>query len=172
MKTVLTIGALGLFVFAFILAAPKGQAQDTSAQEGKPMPKFQMKDTDGALLTNENLKGKVVVIDFWATWCGPCKMLAPIINRLNKTYEKQGVVVIGADTSETTPGPHAAAYKKEHGYSYHFTEGNDKLSETLGIEGLPTVYIIDKKGYIRHVSEGLGSKTEAELKDAVEELLK
>ena len=168
MKTVAAIAVLAGIVLGVIGCTAMAQTELV----GREMPKFKMTDTTGAVITNESLKGKVVVMDFWATWCGPCKQLSPILDRLSKKYEKQGVVVIGADTMERSAGPHAAAYKKEHGYTYRFTEGNDELSETLGITGLPTIYVLDQKGRIRSVTEGLGSQTERELDEAVSKLLK
>jgi thiol-disulfide isomerase/thioredoxin len=147
-------------------------AQAADEKVGQPMPKFSMKSTDGAVITNDTLKGKVVLIDFWATWCGPCKQLSPVLDRLYKKYKDKGVVVIGADAQESTPGAHAAAYKKEHGYSYIFTENNDALAQTLSLEGLPTVYVLNKAGRISSVSLGFGSTTESELDEAISKLLK
>ena len=170
MRAVIAIGAV-LVSLVLGVWASHGQVQSPEGTTGKAMAPFKMIDTDGAVLTNDSLKGKVVVMDFWATWCGPCKMLSPVLDKLSKKFADKGVVVIGADTSET-PGPHAAGYKKEHGYTYCFTEGNDKLAETLAIEGFPMVFVIDQKGVIRHTTLGFDSRTEDELNDAVAKLLK
>lgn len=159
-------------VIVVVAIAGFGFSQVSEDFSGKPMPKFRIKDTRGAVLTNASLKGKIVVIDFWATWCVPCHVLAPAIEKLNQSYRDHGVVVIGADSHENTPGPHAAAYKKKHGYSYRFSDGNDALADSMGILNFPTVLILDRKGVIRYVSEGYNSQTERDLNKAVRKLLK
>ncbi|MCC6404749.1 MAG: TlpA family protein disulfide reductase, partial [Fimbriimonadaceae bacterium] len=60
---------------------------------GKPMPSFSMTALDGTKVTNETLKGKAYIVDFWATWCGPCKKAAPIMQELHAKYNESGLVV-------------------------------------------------------------------------------
>src|ERR1700735_2737100 len=92
----------------------------------------------GKRLTTKQLRGKVVLFDFWATWCGPCKAASPAMDQLQKHYGKDGFVVIGADVLENAPGPSGAKnYAKSHGYGYTFTYDNNGLARTLNINTIP-----------------------------------
>ncbi len=121
---------------------------------GKPAPSFKMTDTKGRSITNKSLKGKVVVLDFWATWCGPCKKASPAMEKLHKKYGSKGLVVIGAETKEQGAAG-AKAYAKEHGYTYVFTTNNDDFTNRLGIEGIPAFVILGKDGKVVRTETGV-----------------
>jgi thiol-disulfide isomerase/thioredoxin len=136
-----------------ILGAATVQAQDDLHQwEGKPLPPFSMVDTNGHKFTNNDLKGHVVLLDFWATWCGPCKRASPTIDKLYQEFKNQGVIMIGAHVLD--PGGSAKKYQQEHGYKYTFTDGGDSLVKTLGGTGIPLFAFVDRHGIIRRVDEG------------------
>jgi len=161
------------------LFAPNLPVQDkVMAWKGKPAPKFSMKAIDGKVHTNASLKGKVVLLDFWATWCGPCKAASPSMQNLHKKHASKGLVVVGANGWESGPkGPdvnnpsYAKKYATEHKYSYVFTYGNDPLMKTLGMNGIPTFVLIDRKGVIREVWTGFGPRSEATMEAAIGKLL-
>lgn len=136
--------------------------------EGKPMPAFSMKDTTGKVYTNSSLKGKVVLLDFWASWCGPCKAASPVLDRLSKKFAGK-LVVIGANV--TDPAGEAAKYKKEHKYSFPFTAKNEEIASKLGVTGLPAFVFIDKNGVIADVQTGFGNRLEKEFSDRIERLI-
>jgi thiol-disulfide isomerase/thioredoxin len=135
---------------------------------GKPLPPFEMTDLKGNRLTNDSLKGKVVLIDFWATWCGPCRKASPVMQALHEKYASRGLVVIGADTSERDvlgrpllTKELAEAYSREHGYTYTFTFGNDAFERACGVDGIPAM-VVAKVQVGFH--EGLQSDLEAAIK--------
>ena len=143
-----------LLVLLGLAALGSAQNQRFEGFVGKPLPKFTMTTLQGQKITNASLKGKAVLIDFWATWCGPCKAAAPAVQKMHEAYGKKGLMVIGADTFENGMKGTAAPYAKAHKYTYTFTENNDSLATSLGIQGIPAFVLVDKKGIVRQVFMG------------------
>jgi len=141
--------------------------------EGKPLPALSMTTMDGKAITSQSLKGKVVVIDFWATWCEPCKMLSPSIQAIHTKYSSKGVFVIGANTRENGDAKtNVAKYVKEHKYTYAMTLDNQPYSQKLGVTGIPCVLVVDKKGVVSRVFVGYGPGVGDQIDAAVAKLLK
>ncbi len=134
-------------------------------------PAFRLSTLDGKTLTNQSLKGKVVVIDFWATWCGPCRQVSKIMQTLEAKYGKQGVKIVCVDVKEQTPSKDAVVkYKASHGYTYAFSVENGELDKTMNVTTLPTVVVIDRTGSIqyRHTSlTGLAGELDAAVAKAL-----
>src|SRR5262249_23202285 len=139
------------------------------------LPEFQMNDLKGGALTNAELEGKVALLDFWATWCGPCRMAGPVLQRLHEKYAARGLMVLGVTVMEG--GDPAAvrdqvpAYAAEHQYTYTFTTGGDALAAACGVEGLPTMILVDRQGVVRRVQVGFNDRLEKELETALGPLL-
>jgi len=155
-KSTLIVGAALLASFSF------GQDvnQKLGTLVGHPAPTFKMTDTHGKVWTNKSLMGKVVVLDFWATWCGPCKKASPVMEKLHKKYGKMGLVVVGAETMERSPLSGAKEYAKEHGYTYTFTTKNDDFTSALGINAIPAFVIIGKDGKVARTETGVPSNVD------------
>jgi thiol-disulfide isomerase/thioredoxin len=140
------------------LALPSVAQQTTGKPAdwvGKPMPGFRMQALQGDPLTNESLKGKAYIVDFWATWCGPCKKASPLMQSLHNGLSEKGLVVIGANAFDGEDGKaKAGQYAKDHGYTYHFTYGNDDLATKLNVSGIPAFFFVGKDGVVRHAFVG------------------
>jgi thiol-disulfide isomerase/thioredoxin len=131
-------------------ARPKANA--AAGEIGSQMPEFSMPTLDGkgANISSANLRGKVVLIDFWATWCQPCKKEMPGYQKLADTYRAQGLEVIGFkfDVMPDTEDP--TKFAKRIGVRYPLGVAEEALKRKFGgIEGLPTTLIYNRQGILR-----------------------
>lgn len=149
------------------------QGQDVSGLANKTMPSFKMTTFAGKSISSASLKGKPYILDFWATWCGPCKAASPTMQALHQKYASKGLMVIGANTSEDDGGKKAMGYPKQHKYTYTFTKNNDALAGKLGVQGLPTFVFVDKRGKVVAVETGFSpSQSPAMFEKYVAQMMK
>src|SRR5271163_2185067 len=147
---------------------PAAQQVEIAAGDiGSRLPEFSLKDLRGKELSSADLSGKVVLVDFWATWCQPCKKEMPGYQKLADVYGKRGLVVIGFkfDTMADSADPVLFAHKI--GVRYPLAVASDNLRERFGgIEGLPTTMLYDRQGTLRKKIIGFEytSVVESELK--------
>jgi len=131
--------------------APQPQAAAIAAGEiGSRLPDFSARDLRGRRISSADLRGKVVLIDFWATWCQPCKKEMPGYQKLADRYGAQGFAVIGfkLDIMADTEGPRAFA--RRLGIRYPLAVATDAVKNKFGgIEGLPTTLLYDRQGVLR-----------------------
>ncbi len=113
-------------------------------------------------------RGKVLLVDFWATWCRPCQASTPILVRLANRYRARGLVVMGVNVDEGAPdmvGP----FMRHFGVTYPVLYDDGQVQSAYAIRALPTAVLIDRQGRIRHVHTGLAD--EHDLADQIEGLL-
>jgi thiol-disulfide isomerase/thioredoxin len=138
----------GLSIFMAIVAAGASRAADAKAA-----PEWSLKDVNGKAVKSSDFAGKVVVLDFWATWCPPCKQEIPGFIDLQKKYGEKGLVILGVSLDEGGPEV-VKPFIKEFGINYPIVMGDEKIVSAFGgIEGIPTTFIINRKGEIvaKHV---------------------
>jgi peroxiredoxin len=160
---------LGWVVWRYSQAQPP--ASRASVRPGKQRhaaPDFSLKDADGKLVHLSDYRGKVVLLDFWATWCGPCKVEIPWFIEFQKQH-REGFAVLGVsmdDEGWEVVKPFLAKEK----VNYRVLIGNDKTSESYGgIDALPTTFLIDREGRIASVHVGLVNRKDFE--NGIEQLL-
>jgi peroxiredoxin len=131
---------------------------------GRVAPDFSLKTLDGKTLTLSDLRGKAVVLNFWATWCPPCKVELPWFVDLQKQYGPQGLQVVGISEDEGGKDK-VAAFVKEMGVNYTIAVDDNSVSEKYGdVEDLPTTFYIDRNGKIVQFAMGLVDRDEIEQK--------
>ncbi|MCC6861387.1 MAG: redoxin domain-containing protein [Bryobacterales bacterium] len=139
------------------------------AAERKAAPDFTLKDAYGRPLKLSDYKGKVVLLDFWATWCGPCKIEIPWFMEFERKYKDQGFAVIGVamdDEGWEVVNP----FVSDLGINYRIVQGSDSVAQLFGgIEALPTTFLIDRTGRIAAMHVGLASKGDFE--DGIRQLV-
>jgi thiol-disulfide isomerase/thioredoxin len=125
-------------------------------KESVSAPDFTLKTLDGQEITLSKLKGKVILLDFWATWCGPCRESIPHLVHLYKTYQKNGLEVIGMNLDrgdiETV-----RRFAKSMNIPYPIVSTPEEVSRNFGITGFPTAVFIDKEGKVREKIVGFNS---------------
>jgi peroxiredoxin len=137
---------------------------------GQTTPAFSLKDANGQTVHPADYKGKVVLLDFWATWCGPCKIEIPWFIDMERQYKDQGFAVLGVSMDEdgwTAIKP----YVQNMQMNYRILLGNDDVSTAYGgLDSLPTTLLIDRQGKIASVHVGVTMGKE-EFKNAIVQLL-
>lgn len=123
---------------------------------GDAAPDFTLKDLGGKEVTLSALKGKVVLLDFWATWCGPCKASMPLIEELHREFAGREVVFLALNTGESNPDT-ARKFFTEKGYTSRCLLEADAVSVAYGVSGLPTLLIVGRDGKVTHVHRGFGA---------------
>lgn len=152
------------------LASEEAHSGLRSAEKRNPAPDFELKDADGKPVKLSDYAGKVVLLNFWATWCGPCKIEIPWFIDFEQRYRDQGFAVLGVSMDEDG-WESVKPYVKQHDVNYRMTVGDDMTAQKYGgVESLPTSFVIDREGRIVATHVGLVSKRVYE--DAIVELLK
>jgi len=141
-----------------------------AAEDPKVAPAWELKDVEGKAVKLSDFKGKVVVLDFWATWCPPCREEIPGFIELQKQYGKDGLVVIGVSLDEEGPSVVKPFIKKTQ-INYTIVMGNQEIAKAYGdVESIPTTFIIDGQGKI--VKKHVGFSDKAAFEKDIKPLLK
>src|SRR5215475_3407417 len=140
-----------------------------SDKDRKTAPDFALKDADGKTVHLSDYKGKVVLLDFWATWCGPCKIEIPWLKDFQRKYKDKGFEIIGISMDEEG-WQVVKPFANEVGINYRLVIGDDTTAQLYGgVDALPTAFVIDREGKIAQVHVGLASK--GEIQHGIEEVL-
>ncbi len=161
-----TISLVLLILMAIYGCAEK--KEEAGRAEPKKAREFSIELFDGATFRLSEHRGSPIVLNFWASWCGPCKREAPELEKAFKKYSPRGVVFLAIAVQDTEED--AKKFIEEHGLT--LPTGLDReqsVAELYGVMGVPTTFIIDREGMIRYTH--LGAVTEELLEDELEELL-
>ena len=139
----LLLGIAAIALIVGLALARKSQTQPTAG----PAPDFTLTTLDGGQINLASLKGRVVVVNFWASWCGPCRQEAPVLERVWQQYKDKDVVIVGVAYTDTEKN--AKAYLQQFGNTYpNGLDLGTKISEMYNIQGVPETFIIDKNGNV------------------------
>lgn len=135
----------------------------------RPAPSFTVKTLEGKALRSSDLKAKPMIVDFWATWCGPCRASMPHLSAMQKRYEKQGLTVIGLSVDESGPAG-VKKFASQLGVNFTLAMANDDVLDAYGpIRSIPTTFFINRKGdIVRRVVGYIDGET---MDDYVKEIL-
>jgi len=158
--------AVGLYFVNQYWIAPATTSAAKASGEFPQAPAFSLTSLSGDKVNLQDYRGKVVLLDFWATWCGPCRIEIPGFVELQKKYGSQGFAIIGVSMDDG-PAPVRRFYQDFH-MNYPVAMGTDQLGELYGgILGLPTSFLIGRDGriYAKHVGLTDDSVFESEIKE-------
>lgn len=136
---------------------------------GKPAPEFALQSLQGATVHLSDFRGKAVLLNFWATWCQPCKIEMPWFEDLQKQYGSQGLQVVGIALDDASKED-IAKFTKEMGVNYPILLGKESVGSAYGgVQFLPSTFFIDRQGKI--VARVFGLKSKSEIEDHIKAAL-
>lgn len=148
---------------------PQGYTRETniinkklSSLKGNRMPVFALNDFDNNLVKSEDMKGKLVLLDFWEVWCGPCIASMPKVQDLEKKYADKGFAVLGL-ISEKEQLEVAKQIVSKRQLSFPMLQGDKSVNNIFGVSAVPTYILVDREGIVRFTSEGYSDQLEKEI---------
>jgi thiol-disulfide isomerase/thioredoxin len=142
-----------------------------SAEMNQPAPDFTLKSMSGENIKLSELRGNVVMINFWASWCGPCRQEMPLLDEFYKKYNKLGFVLLGVNVEEDSSK--AAGYLKEVPVSFPILFDNtNAVSKMYDIDAMPSTVLVDRNGNMRFLHRGYKPGDENEYKKLMKKLMR
>lgn len=157
-----------LFLFSFFIVlvfSSETMAQKTAA------PDFTLKSNDGTNIRLSELRGQVVLLNFWASWCGPCRQEMPVLDAIQSKYEGLGFTVLGVNLDAKSSKAEKYLRDTEVGFPILFDPKGD-VSGLYGVKAMPSTVIIDKDGMVRFLHEGYKDGYEDDYRKQIKSLLR
>jgi peroxiredoxin len=155
----------GFFLAAILLAATAAWAANDAA------PEFSLPDESGATVSLDDFDGQVVLINFWASWCGPCREEMPLLEALHKRYESLGFTMLGVNVEEDS----AAAEKFLQGTAVSFPilfDRENSVSKLYDVIAMPSTVIVGRDGTVRYIHHGYEPGYENDYQDQIRQLIR
>jgi thiol-disulfide isomerase/thioredoxin len=138
---------------------------------GAPAPSFLLNSMAGKAVSLDSLKGQIVLVNFWASWCGPCRKEMPILEQLNRQYRGKGVTLVGVNVEPDSAA--ATDWLKATPVSFPILfDVDSKVSKLYQVEGMPNTVILDRKGNVRYIHRGYKPGAENEYLDQIRALIR
>ena len=160
---------IGFAILGLICSQRPSALAQEGPSAGAPAPDWELTGLDGKTVKFSDFRGKVVILDFWATWCMPCRIEIPHFVELQKQYGDKGLAIVGVSLDEQGPKV-VKKFMKQFQMTYLVVIGNEKIVAAYGgIEGIPTTFVIDRDGRI--VRGYVGYAEEEVLEQEIKSLL-
>jgi thiol-disulfide isomerase/thioredoxin len=150
---------------------PLIEHDDSLLAVGAKMPEFKLKDAQGKEVTAATYRGKVLVVDFWGSWCPPCRAAMPGVQKLHEKYKDKGVVVVGFN-SERQAKADPVKFMEENGYTYGLVLNAEKVASKFKVPGWPTFYVFSPEGKVLWGGVGADPRAEETMSHYIEMELK
>jgi peroxiredoxin len=142
-----------------------------AGETGAPAPAFNLSDLTGQTSTLSQYKGQVVMVNFWATWCGPCQQEMPLLDQMYKKYKPAGFVLLGVNVDKEAPAVKDLLARKPVSFPV-LLDPTNAVSKAYHLDEMPSSVIIDRKGTIRYVHRGYKPGDENEYQDRIRQLIR
>jgi len=164
----ISLSKLAGLLISFGLAAGASAA---SIAPGAPAPAFELPASTGSQMGLGDLKGQVVLINFWASWCGPCRQEMPVLEQIYHKYKSAGVTLLGVNVEPKSTD--ALAFLKTTPVSFPILFDTDsKVSTLYDVAGMPSTVIVDRKGKVRYVHRSYNPGDESEYMNQIRTLMR
>ena len=171
MKKLISIIAAGLMLLISVFVSSVFAATEAEDKEDeKAAPDFTLKSLKGSNLKLSEFRGDVVMINFWATWCGPCQQEMPILNDLYLKYRDEGLTMLGVNVEKNTSKAADMIRELRVVYPVLFDK-QSQVSKDYNVDDMPTTVLVDRDGNLRYVHQGFKSGNEDEYVRQVRELM-
>lgn len=158
-------------IFALLACVFTAASLASSGLEGQQAPDFALKSSSGANLRLSEYRGDVVMINFWATWCGPCRQEMPLLDELYARYQRVGFNLLGVNIDDDSR--RAMKMIDELGVSFPVLfDSRKEVSKLYEVEAMPVTVLVDREGRIRHVHHGYKPGYEVKYLDQIRSLLR
>jgi len=162
--------ALALMALASGLAA-SASAPASADAAASAAPDFNLPARDGSKVHLSELKGQVVMINFWASWCGPCRQEMPLLAQLQSKYEPLGFTLLGVNVEPDSQA--AVAWLKDVPVTFPILfDTKNEVAGRFGVEGMPSTVFVDRTGHVRYVHRGYKPGDESKYADMIRSLVK
>ena len=164
-----TYGAAAALIVGLVGYAMRSHSTSTSGRS-QPAPQFVLANLEGKQVGLKDFANKVIVVDFWATWCGPCREEIPQLNKLYENYRGKGFEIVGISMDTDDPDS-IKRFARDLRMEYTVVIGNDNVAQDFGgVMGLPTKFIIDRKGNIVKKFTGYHPSIMQEIEETIRQL--
>jgi peroxiredoxin len=158
-------------IIALVFSAFAASSLASSGMEGQKAPDFALKSSTGENLRLSEYRGDVVMINFWATWCGPCRQEMPLLDELYNRYQRVGFNLLGVNIDDDSR--RAMQMAEELGIDFPVLfDATKEVSRLYQVDAMPVTVIVDREGNIRHVHQGYKPGYEQKYLDQVRALLR
>ncbi len=161
-------GMLWIFSAVMVSTCTRPPSEPEPLQIGMPAPKFTLPDLNGRKVSLDQYKGQIVMLDFWATWCGPCRMTMPLLENLSKEY--RGTMTLLAINLQEPFGTVREYVQKQNINSEVLLDEHGSIGEVYGTDSIPMQVVIDKQGIVRHIQVGFSPKMASQLRSIIQSL--
>ena len=160
----------GAIATALLLTVPASGAGSSSSG---PAPQFSLESRGGPKISLAQYKGQVVMLNFWASWCGPCRQEMPLLENIYKKYNKMGFTLIGVNVEPDSKEAEGFLKQLQNPVSFPVIYDKDStVSKAYDVQGMPSTVIIDRKGNIRVLHRGYKPGDENEYLDSIRSLVR
>lgn len=160
-----------LFLLFVTLSAREAACLDTAPEIGKLAPSFELTDVNGKKVALSEYIGKVILVNFWATWCAPCKAEMPSLNNLFLAFKNDGFIVLSLSIDSSEKPVLSFLKDKAMSFPVLMDKEQEVYFDLYGVLGLPTSFLIDRDGIIRDKIRGEREWDARDMKEKVEKLL-